>query len=52
MDYNDDSTIEFQGNQLDKKNSNYIFDRNNKIIKINVFIYTKSLINYDRVGEK
>ena len=48
LNCNDGSMIELEGNRLDNKHSSYIFERNNKIIKISVSIYNKSLFDYDK----
>jgi hypothetical protein len=45
LDCNDDSRVELESNRLDEKQSSYIFNRDNRITQINVFIHTKSLFD-------
>ena len=45
LDNNDGSRIELKSNRLDEKQSSYIFNRDNRITQINVFIHTKSLFD-------
>jgi len=45
LDCNDDSRVELESNRLDEKQSSYIFNRDNRITRINVFIHTKSLFD-------
>ena len=43
--HNDGSKIELEGNQLDKKQSDHIFNRDNIVTQISVSIYAKTLFD-------
>ena len=45
LEYSDGSRVELDSNRLDEKQSSYIFNRDNTIIQISVFIHTKSLFD-------
>jgi len=45
LDCNDGSRVDLESNRLDKKQSSYIFNRDNSITQIRVFIHTKSLFD-------
>jgi len=43
--HNDGSKIELEGNQLNKKQSDHIFNRDNIVTQISVSIYPKTLFD-------
>ena len=45
LDNNDSSRIELEGNRLDEIQSSHIFDRDNRIKQVNLFIHSKSLFD-------